>query len=387
MARNILADMDFVHKAYRGQQDETRPCIRCIECAARPSFGGGVRCSVNPQLGRELKYATVPRADVKKKVMIIGGGPAGMQAAQVATKRGHDVVLYERSGQLGGRLREASSLYCKEDSHLKYLRWHVAATERCGARLVLNATVTPETVIAEKPDAVIIACGGETFIPAIEGIKNPKVITVSQADVREVPIGEKVAILGGGLSGLECGIDLAREGKTVCLIDTKPMDKLWQEVKKELRSGLIELKERYGVQLIEQASVVAVRDDGVVYVEKDGVALKGAAVEKDGAGGTATAGTSVSGTALTAVDAEAGGTSEMDGADAAAVAGVGDSVAGQRRFIKADTVIASFGTRPDIAFINSIRELLSDVYTVGDARVGRNIFWANMDAFNVAVEL
>jgi 2,4-dienoyl-CoA reductase-like NADH-dependent reductase (Old Yellow Enzyme family)/thioredoxin reductase len=329
MARNILADMNFVHKAFRGKQDETRPCIRCIECAARPSFGGGVRCSVNPQLGRELKYSEVTRAQTAKKVMIIGGGPAGMQAVQTAVKRGHQVTLYERASELGGRLREASSLYCKEDCHKAYMLWDIRETEQCGAQIILNTEVTAELVQEQAPDAVIIACGGQTWLPPIEGINNPKVVTVTQADLREVPIGNKVVVLGGGLSGLECAIDLAHDGKDVCIIDSMAEDDLWREVKKELRSGLIELKQRYGVKLIDCATIIRVTNDGIVY--------------RDAQGGQQT---------------EPG-----------------------------ETYIASFGTRPDHGFINSIKAALPDVYTVGDARQGRNIFWANMDAFNVAVEL
>jgi 2,4-dienoyl-CoA reductase-like NADH-dependent reductase (Old Yellow Enzyme family)/thioredoxin reductase len=329
MARNILADTDFVHKAYRGRQDETRPCIRCIECAARPSFGGGVRCSVNPQLGRELKYSEVPLARARKKIMVIGGGPAGMQAAQTAIKRGHDVTLYERANELGGRLREASSLYCKEDCHKAYMLWDIRETHGSGAEIVLNTEATSELVRSEAPDAVILACGGDTFLPPIEGIDNAKVISVSQADLREVPIAKRVVVLGGGLSGLECAIDLAREGKTVSIIDQFAEDDLWREVKKELRSGLVELKERYGVKIIDRSTVLKITDEGIVYRD---------AQEQE--------------------QTEPGG-----------------------------TYIASFGTKPNQAFITSIKDVLPDVYTVGDARKGRNIFWANMDAFNVAVEL
>lgn len=128
MARNILTDMDFVKKAYQGRANEIRPCLRCIECASRPAKGGGVRCSVNPQLGRELYYRSVPKAGERKKVVVVSGGPAGMQAAQTCAKRGHEVILFEKEDKLGGRLWEASSLYCKQDHHRRYLDWDICQT-------------------------------------------------------------------------------------------------------------------------------------------------------------------------------------------------------------------------------------------------------------------
>lgn len=329
MARSNLADMEMVSKAYRGKPETIRPCLRCIECASRPAMGGGVRCSVNPQLGRETKYANIGKADEKKRVMIVGGGPAGMQAAQIAVKRGHDVTLYEKSDELGGRLKEASALYKKVDTHKKYMQWSINATKECGATIKLNTEVTPEMVIAENPDVVINAAGGIHRKPPIPGIECEKVVSITDADCGTVPIGKKVLVMGGGISGLECAIQLAYLGHETTIIDMIPMDALWREVMDELRSGLLELKDIHNVTLIDDAVITRISPDAVEYRKNDG-----------------TLGT-----------------------------------------VEADTYVSSFGIAPHRDFNLALKDTIPDVKVVGDAREPNNIFWANMDAFNVAVEL
>jgi 2,4-dienoyl-CoA reductase-like NADH-dependent reductase (Old Yellow Enzyme family)/NADPH-dependent 2,4-dienoyl-CoA reductase/sulfur reductase-like enzyme len=329
MARAHLADMEMVSKAYHGKPETVRPCLRCIECAARPAMGGGVRCAVNPTLGRETRYGSIAAAPKKKTVLIIGGGPAGMQAAQTAVRRGHDVTIYERDAELGGRLKEASALYKKEDTHRKYLKWDIEETMGCGAKVVLNTEVTPEMILAENPDVVVNAAGGIHLRPRIPGIDSSKVISVTDADLGKVPIGERVLVMGGGISGLECAIQLAYEGHQAKIIDLFPMDKLWREVMDELRSGLIEQMEQFGVELIDDATITNITDDAVEYRRSDG-----------------SLGT-----------------------------------------VEADTYVSSFGIAPNREFNLAIKDTIPDVFVVGDAREPHNIFWANMDAFNIAVEL
>ena len=328
MARNILADMDFVNKAYRGKPELIRPCLRCIECASRPAVGGGIRCSVNPQLGRELYYKSIPKAEEKKKVVVIGGGPAGMMAAQTAAKRGHEVVLFEREAQLGGRLHEASTLFCKVDHHKRYLAWDADETMRSGVDVRLGVAATPELVMCENPDAVIVAIGAEHVAPGIEGVECQHVMNVTDADLKRKPMGKRVVIIGGGLSALECGIQLAYEGHEVEMLSRIAEDDSWHEVMNELRSGLIELKDRYGVTFVGNANAVEITEHGVVY-EKDGSLLE----------------------------------------------------------TPADTVVLACGLEPNKNAVAVFKEMMPDVVVVGDARKVGNIFAANMNAFDVAVEL
>lgn len=329
MARSLLADTDFIKKAYRGDTDTIRPCLRCIECAARPSYGGGVRCAVNPQLGRETRYSTIDKASESKKVLIIGGGPAGMQAAQIASRRGHEVVLYEKKEQLGGRLREASVMFKKADTHKKYLEWDIKQTYACGARIELGKEFTPEIVAAEKPDVIINASGGSHIIPNIPGIDCGKVISITDAELKLAHVGEKVVMLGAGISGLEGAIQLAHEGHDVTIIDRFPVNKLWREVMNELRSGLIEQMLLHDIKMVDDATVINITDEYVEYRK------------------------------------ESGELGRLEG----------------------DTYVTSFGIKRNKEFNQMVRDLIPDVYVVGDAREPNNIFWANMDAFNIAVEV
>lgn len=328
MARNILADMDYVNKAFSGKADSIRPCLRCIECASRPAVGGGVRCSVNPQLGRELYYKTIQKAEAPKKVVIIGGGPAGMQAAQIACKRGHNVVLFERDSKLGGRLREAAALYCKENHHKKYLAWDVHETMQCVADIRLGVEATPELVAREQPDAIIVAIGGEDVIPNIPGVGSACVYGVAEVDRGEVELGKRIAIVGGGISALECGIQLAHEGHEVVQLARKPEDMLWREIMNELRSGLIEIRDANGMTTIDCAATTEIGEGYVVY-EKDSKQVR----------------------------------------------------------LECDDVVISCGVKPNKDIVRSFQELIPDVYVVGDAMKTGNIFAANMSAFDVAVEL
>lgn len=160
MGRAGLADSYTFVKAFRGQDDKIRPCMRCVYCGGRaePPYFRAIRCAVNPRVGRELEYPFIPKANNKKKVMIIGGGLAGMQAAQTAVERGHDVTLYDRSGQLGGLLHTTAALPFKYDMR-RYLEWMIKETMNCGAKIVLNTEVTPELIEKENPDAVMVAIG------------------------------------------------------------------------------------------------------------------------------------------------------------------------------------------------------------------------------------
>jgi 2,4-dienoyl-CoA reductase-like NADH-dependent reductase (Old Yellow Enzyme family)/thioredoxin reductase len=219
MCRPLLADPEMPRKYAEGREEDRRPCLRCQYCGGR-LMGRVITCAVNPFLGleREFPLGKVPKAPVKKKVAVIGGGPAGVMALQVLCDRGHDVTLYEKTGKIGGTLNYAALPYFKKDmaDYLKYLQVQAA---KAPARILLNTECTKEILDKEKYDAVIIAIGADPIIPKLPGIDKPHVHWAPHADAHEVPCGEKVVIVGAGAVGIEAAIDLKKEGKDVTVIE------------------------------------------------------------------------------------------------------------------------------------------------------------------------
>jgi 2,4-dienoyl-CoA reductase-like NADH-dependent reductase (Old Yellow Enzyme family)/thioredoxin reductase len=263
MARAILVDPEIVNKAARGQEDDIRPCLRCHTCNKLTAAFYPIRCAVNPVLGRELTYVPLPKAEAKKKVVVVGGGPGGMQAALTASQRGHDVVLFEKNDQLGGNLLLAAGLKIKADMR-EYLAWLIRQTEKAeGVTLKLGTEATAEIVKAEKPDAVIVAAGSEPLIPRIPGIDGKNVVWVGDVDAGRAKVGQNVVIAGGGATGAEAALQLAKDGHAVTMIDLLDFGTLTPEYPRGLLYLLEDLKVdmRFGVKLEE------ITDTGAVVLD------------------------------------------------------------------------------------------------------------------------
>ncbi len=222
-ARALMADPEMPRKCAFNRPEDVTPCTRCNWCGKRVTTIRTVACAVNPKLGRglELVDGNVPVAPVKKKVLVAGGGPAGMQAALTLLERGHEVILAEKEDHLGGNLLAAAAMPLKTGMQ-EYRDYIIRKVTESGAEIRLNCEVTPEQVAEIAPDAMIVAVGAEPNFPDVPGIGLPHVHWCSDAERGKVAVGDNIVVIGGGALGLEGGATLAREGRKVTVFEMLP---------------------------------------------------------------------------------------------------------------------------------------------------------------------
>lgn len=267
MAKSFMADGDLVHKSLAGQADKVRPCTRCDLCGNANTWGTSMSCAINPRCGIYGEIEKVPEQD-RKKVMVIGGGPAGMMAAQTLQKRGHQATLFEKSDRLGGLLNDAALVPFKQLMR-EYVAWDVRETMECGARVVLNTEVTEAIIEQENPDAIIVATGSQYMTPPIPGIE--AALPVRDVDAHQVETGKNVVVCGGGITGLECALALALEGKQVTVVDMLPRDQFVMEMPIFNKADLMAQLEEHGVKLYGSQRIQAI-EQGVRTLDENGTA-------------------------------------------------------------------------------------------------------------------
>lgn len=247
MGRALLADPELPKKIHSGQLEDIRTCLRCNQgCSGRIRQNKTQRCAINAEVGRErqMRLHPVSRA---KHVCVIGGGPAGMEAARVLALRRHRVTLIEKEKELGGLLRYATVPDFKAElrSFLEYLKRQVA---KLGVEILLNHRATPEFIKELKPESVVLAAGSAVRTPDIAGTGKPFVATFAELLSGEFKAGDRVVVAGGAAMGCEIAVYLASLGKKVTLVEM--LGELATDLEMRSRLTLLQLLKERGVQIL-----------------------------------------------------------------------------------------------------------------------------------------
>ena len=278
MARALLADHEMPRKVEENRSDEILRCLRCFMCHAERMLTQTRVCAINPVIGREYETRFVPPAESSKNVLVAGGGPGGMQSALTAAKRGHRVILCEKTDRLGGMLRCEESVPFK-NAFAKYTETMSRRLELAGVEIRLNTEVTPEYVAEFAPDVLIVAIGAGAIVPAIEGIERENVVFAADYMNAAGNVGNRVAVLGGGLAGSEFALHYAQNGHSVTLIEMeetiavegnprhRPLLLQRLESIVDIRTGL------RGQTITEYGIICTDRDGNDIFIEADTVVV------------------------------------------------------------------------------------------------------------------
>ena len=303
MGRQLIADPEWANKAKDGRIEDIRPCIVCNElCIGNVFCARPLACSVNAAAGKERYYA-LEHPERQKKVVVIGGGPAGMEAARVAALRGHDVALYEKGKTLGGQLKAASEPAFKIELQ-RLVDYLSVQLSKLRVDVKTGKEVTLKVVNATRPDVVVVATGATPHVYNIPGIEN----TINAVDLhlRNIEVGNSVIVAGGGLTGCDTALALAKEGRKVAIIEMLPT--IAADLNPISRQALLEELSKAGVKILTNHTIKKFTERGLIAAGKDG----------------------------------------------------------GEKTIRADNIICALGSRPENKLMKSIEGKVREVYAIGD---------------------
>lgn len=328
MARQSIADPYFPEKARHGQAEDIIPCLRCLDCLTGLHAGNQLSCAVNPRTAQECRFDRMSApAKAQRKVLVVGGGPAGMQAAVTAAQRGHIVTLAESSDKLGGLLKFTDYDDLKVDL-MRLKNYLIHQVEKSPMEVKLNTTVTPDFIQAGGYDAVILAVGSSPARPPIPGLDDPSVEHATTVYTKLENFGKRVAVLGGGLVGCETGLYLAEHGHEVTIIEMQ--SEIAPEANWMHKEGMMQSFAKAPITCRTGLRVSRIVPRKGVY------ALNGE---------------------------------------------------GQEEFIPADGIVYAMGMRPNTATVDALKDVCLDTYTVGDCVRPRKARQAMEEGYWAAVRL
>jgi len=272
VGRAMFADPEWASKVSMGHEEQIRPCIRCNMCHKKMIIdrAGEVECTVNPGLLR----AVLNPSSIKKKVVVVGAGPAGLEAALVASERGHDVVLFERAAEIGGNVRLGCIPPFKSDLK-RLLDYYERRLGKSNVKYRAGKEVDAREILAETPDAVVVAEGSEEYIPNIPGIEGETVVYArdfyTAQELRKEGKG-KIAVIGAGTVGCELAWYLSIIGRKVFLIDILSFEQWLEEEHPTNRLTLLEKLEENGVNIFDKATDLSLEQEGkLIRLRRNGI--------------------------------------------------------------------------------------------------------------------
>ena len=327
IGKGLLADAELPNKVASGKLEDITPCIVCMGCRDDLFSPGvlGIRCQVNAALGREEEYRIVP-AKKPRKVLVVGGGPAGMEAARVAALRGHEVTLWEKESRLGGQLIQAAIPPHKDriGSLTEYLQTQL---QKLKIKIELGKQATAAMIEEFEPEVLVLATGVRPLVPEIPGQDKARVVQAREVLEAEVEVGNKVVVIGGELVGCETAEFLAEKGKKVTV--TRRGAEMALRVGPTLRDFFLDRLWQKGVALLTEIRYNEVTPEGLVVMTKEG----------------------------------------------------------ERKTIKADTIVLAAGAIPDRMLYQEVKGKVSETYLAGDCVEPRRIREAIADGYRIGLEI